>query len=73
VPGYRSMSQATAIRSSKFPGMDLHIADMPKFVQQPRGPIMLPGCGHITQEECETEVNAAMIDFIRFCVERGRL
>jgi pimeloyl-ACP methyl ester carboxylesterase len=49
----------------KFPGMDRHIEDMPKFVPQLRGPIMLPGCGHITQEERATEVNAAMIDFIR--------
>ena len=49
----------------KFPGMERHIADMPKFVPQLHGPIMLPGCGHITQEERASEVNAAMIDFIR--------
>ncbi len=49
----------------KFPGMDRHIADLPKFVPQLRGAIMLPGCGHITQEERPTEVNAAMIDFLR--------
>ena len=49
----------------KFPGMDRHIADMTKFVPQLRGPIILPGCGHITQEEQPTEVNAAMIDFLR--------
>ena len=48
----------------KFPGMDRHIADMPKFVPQLRGTIILPGCGHITQEERPAEVNAAMIDFI---------
>jgi len=35
----------------KFPGMDRHIADMAKFVPQLRRSTMLPGCGHITQEE----------------------
>jgi epoxide hydrolase A/B len=49
----------------KFPGMERHIADMPKFVPQLHGPIMLAGCGHITQEERAPEVNAAMIDFIQ--------
>jgi pimeloyl-ACP methyl ester carboxylesterase len=48
----------------KFPGMDRHIADLPKFVPQLRGPIMLPGCGHITQEERPAAVNAAIIDFL---------
>jgi pimeloyl-ACP methyl ester carboxylesterase len=49
----------------QFPGMDRHLADMPKFVPHLRGSIMLPGCGHITQEERPVEVNAAMIDFLR--------
>ena len=49
----------------KFPGMDRHLADMPKFVPQLRGAIMLPGCGHITQEERPAEISAAMIDFLR--------
>ena len=49
----------------KFPGMDRHIADLPKFAPQLREVITLPGCGHITQEERPTEVSAAMIDFIR--------
>ncbi len=49
----------------KFPGMERHIADLPKFVPQLRGPIMLPGCGHITQEERAAEVSAAMIEFMR--------
>jgi hypothetical protein len=50
--------------------MDRHIADLPKFAPQLRGTIMLPGCGHITQEERATEVNAAMIDFLGACLER---
>jgi pimeloyl-ACP methyl ester carboxylesterase len=49
----------------KFPGMDRHLADQPKFVLQLRGPIMLPGCGHITQEERAAEVSSAIIDLIR--------
>ena len=49
----------------KFPGMDWHIADLPSLVPQLRRTIILPGCGHITQEERPAEVNAAMIDFLR--------
>src|SRR5262249_49154039 len=49
----------------EFPGMDRHIADLGTFVLQLRDMIMLPGCGHITQEERAAEVNAAMIEFIR--------
>ena len=49
----------------KFPGMDRHIADLAKRVPQLRATIMLPGCGHITQEERPAEVNAAIIDFLR--------
>jgi len=49
----------------EFPGMDRHIADMPRFVPQLRRTIILPGCGHITQEERAGEVSAAMIDFLR--------
>ena len=49
----------------KFPGMDRHIADLAKFVPQLRRAIILPGCGHITQEERAGEVSAAMIDFLR--------
>jgi pimeloyl-ACP methyl ester carboxylesterase len=48
-----------------FPGMQRHIADLPKFAPKLRDVIMLPGCGHITQEERPIEVSAAMIDFIR--------
>ena len=39
--------------------------DLPKFAPKLRDVIMLPGCGHITQEERPIEVSAAMIDFIR--------
>jgi pimeloyl-ACP methyl ester carboxylesterase len=36
-----------------------------KFVPHLRGTIMLPGCGHWTQQERPGEVNTAMIDFLR--------
>jgi epoxide hydrolase A/B len=48
-----------------FPGMDQAIANLAKFVPQFRGTIMLPGCGHWTQQERPAEVNAAIIDFLR--------
>jgi pimeloyl-ACP methyl ester carboxylesterase len=48
-----------------FPGMDKLIPNLANFVPQLRGTIMLPGCGHWTQQERAGEVNAAMIDFLR--------
>jgi pimeloyl-ACP methyl ester carboxylesterase len=48
-----------------FQGMDKAIAAMRDCVPQLRGTIMLPGCGHWTQQERAAEVNAAMIDFLR--------
>jgi pimeloyl-ACP methyl ester carboxylesterase len=48
-----------------FPGADQFIANLSKVVPQLRRTIMLPGCGHWTQQERPGEVNAAMIDFLR--------
>ena len=48
-----------------FPGMDQLIPNLSAFVPQLRGTIMLPGCGHWTQQERAQEVNAAMIQFLR--------
>jgi pimeloyl-ACP methyl ester carboxylesterase len=48
-----------------FPGVRQRITNMGKFVPQLRGTIMLPGCGHWTQQERAAEVNAAMIEFLR--------
>jgi pimeloyl-ACP methyl ester carboxylesterase len=48
-----------------FPGMDRLIPNLASFVPQLRGTIMLPGCGHWTQQERAGEVNAAMLDFLR--------
>jgi len=47
-----------------FRGMDQVIARLPSFVPQLRGTLILPGCGHWTQQERAREVNEAMIDFL---------
>jgi pimeloyl-ACP methyl ester carboxylesterase len=48
-----------------FPRMKEVIADLARFVPQLRTSIMLPGCGHWTQQERPNEVNKAMIEFLR--------
>jgi pimeloyl-ACP methyl ester carboxylesterase len=48
-----------------FRNMDKAIANLTDHVPRLRGAIMLPGCGHWTQQERAAEVNAAMIDFLR--------
>ncbi len=48
-----------------FPRMKEVIADLPRFIPQLRASIMLPGCGHWTQQERPNEVNKAMIEFLR--------
>jgi pimeloyl-ACP methyl ester carboxylesterase len=49
----------------RFPGMDQLIPNLARFVPQLRATLMLPGCGHWTQQERPAEVNAALIDFLR--------
>ena len=48
-----------------FRGMDQLIPNLTQFVPELRGTIMLPGCGHWTQQERSGEVNAAIIEFLR--------
>jgi pimeloyl-ACP methyl ester carboxylesterase len=48
-----------------FRGMDQLIPKLSTFAPNLRGTIMLPGCGHWTQQERPTEVNAAILDFLR--------
>ena len=48
-----------------FKGMDQLIANLAKFVPNLRKTIMLPGCGHWTQQERADEVNTALIGFLR--------
>jgi pimeloyl-ACP methyl ester carboxylesterase len=48
-----------------FPGMDRLLPNLSNFVPQLRRTIILPGCGHWTQQERAAEVSAAMIEFLR--------
>ena len=48
-----------------FRGMDQLIPNLRRFVPGLRQTLMLPGCGHWTQQERPREVNAAMVDFLR--------
>jgi pimeloyl-ACP methyl ester carboxylesterase len=47
-----------------FQGADQVLANMANLVPHLRGKIILPDCGHWTQQERASEVNAAMIDFL---------
>jgi pimeloyl-ACP methyl ester carboxylesterase len=49
----------------KFPKMDQLIPNLKTFVPNLTKTIMLPGCGHWTQQERADEVNAALIAFVR--------
>ena len=48
-----------------FPGMDTLLPVLKQFIPQLRDTIMLPGCGHWTQQERPAEVNAAMVAFLK--------
>jgi pimeloyl-ACP methyl ester carboxylesterase len=48
-----------------FRGMDQLIPNLSRFVPALRKTIMLPDCGHWTQQERPREVNAVMIEFLR--------
>jgi pimeloyl-ACP methyl ester carboxylesterase len=48
-----------------FPGAQQLIANLKTFVPKLRETIMLPGCGHWTQQERPADVNAAVIQFLR--------
>lgn len=48
-----------------FKGMDRVVANLANNVPRLRDKLILPGCGHWTQQERASEVNAAMIDFLR--------
>jgi pimeloyl-ACP methyl ester carboxylesterase len=48
-----------------FKGADQLIKNLAQFVPDLRRTIMLPGCGHWTQQERASEVNAAMIGFLK--------
>ena len=48
-----------------FPGMDQLLPNLTRFVPKLRQTIMLPGCGHWTQQERPAEVNTGIIDFLK--------
>jgi pimeloyl-ACP methyl ester carboxylesterase len=48
-----------------FPRMQEALADLKRFIPQLRGTVVLPGCGHWTQQERPEQVNRAMIEFLR--------
>ncbi|HEY1299937.1 MAG TPA: alpha/beta hydrolase [Stellaceae bacterium] len=48
-----------------FRGMDRLVGDLPRHVPQLRRTLILPGCGHWTQQERPAEVNTAMVEFLR--------
>jgi pimeloyl-ACP methyl ester carboxylesterase len=48
-----------------FKGMDKLIAGLQHFVPKLQRTLILPGCGHWTQQERVAEVNEAMIAFLR--------
>ena len=41
------------------------IPNLRMFVPNLRKTIMLPGCGHWTQQERATEVNTAIVEFVK--------
>ena len=47
-----------------FRGMDHLIPNLKTFVPQLRRTLMLPGCGHWTQQERPKDVNAAILEFL---------
>jgi len=49
----------------RFPGMDKLIPNLATFVPRLSRTVMLPGCGHWTQQERAPEVNAAMLEFLK--------
>jgi pimeloyl-ACP methyl ester carboxylesterase len=54
-----------------FPGTDQLLANLKSLVPGLRNIQMLPGCGHWTQQERPSEVNAALVEFIRALPGRG--
>ena len=48
----------------RFRGMDQLIPNLKLFIPQLEGTIMIPGCGHWTQQERPEDVNSAVIKFL---------
>jgi pimeloyl-ACP methyl ester carboxylesterase len=63
VPGLYVAGERDLVVS--FKGMDQLLPNLGKFVPNLRKKIILPGCGHWTQQERADEVNSAIIGFLR--------
>jgi pimeloyl-ACP methyl ester carboxylesterase len=48
-----------------FRGMDQIVANLSKYVPKLQSTLILPGCGHWTQQERPSEVNEVMLEFLR--------
>lgn len=48
-----------------FPGSEKLVANLSRFVPGLRKTVLLPGCGHWTQQERPDAVNRALVDFIK--------
>ena len=48
-----------------FPGAREQLPRMREYIPELRGTVLLPGCGHWTQQERPAEVSEAMIGFLR--------
>lgn len=49
----------------KFPGVEQLIANLTQFVPKLKKSVILPGCGHWTQQERKDEVNRELVAFLR--------
>jgi pimeloyl-ACP methyl ester carboxylesterase len=47
-----------------FPGVKELLAELSRFIPKLRKTLLLPGCGHWTQQEKPQEVSAAMVEFL---------
>jgi pimeloyl-ACP methyl ester carboxylesterase len=62
IPGlYVAGDQDLVVR---FPGMDKFLPNIREVIPNLRKTMMLPGCGHWTQQERPNEVNTAMLEFL---------
>ena len=48
-----------------FRGMNELLPALKQFIPELRGTLILPGCGHWTQQERPAEVNSAMVEFLK--------
>ena len=49
----------------KFPGVEQHVANLSQFVPKLRKTVILPGCGHWTQQERKDDVNRELVTFLK--------